>query len=105
MGEERVKKHSVAEKNVRNASLIFYGLVFGLWYGVPLLKINGMEMAMEGGEGYNDEEKNMAESFMKGMIFPISYIGLGTKIARIGLEDKGSSIGALMVVWAGQSVA
>mmetsp|Transcript_11813 Transcript_11813/g.14729 ORF Transcript_11813/g.14729 Transcript_11813/m.14729 type:complete len:210 (+) Transcript_11813:119-748(+) len=96
---------TAAERAVRRASIIFYVGVFALWYGVPLLSIDGTGAAGSGVAVEIDGVTKSADRFMGGLIFPLSYMGLGMKVARVGLGDlKQSSLGALVIVWAGQSV-
>ena len=43
-------------------------------------------------------------SFFKALLFPVSYVGIGTKIAKWGIDPEvaTSSIGALVVMWSAQ---
>ena len=35
-------------------------------------------------------------------MFPLSYVGIGLKLSRIGLENKASCVGALSIYWSAQ---
>jgi len=92
-------------------------LIFCVYFGVPLLTINGIAVAMMEHNDIDDGISNVgsgdvdggfeaakAASFTKGILFPISYVGLGMKISRFGLAEKASSIGALAVYWSAQTM-
>lgn len=69
------------------------GLIFFLYYGVPIFSVN----PNHGGLMDLDDEATF-----KSMLFPLSSVGLGMKIARYGLVDAERSIGALVVLWSAQ---
>mmetsp|Transcript_3286 Transcript_3286/g.4784 ORF Transcript_3286/g.4784 Transcript_3286/m.4784 type:complete len:213 (-) Transcript_3286:1404-2042(-) len=105
--EEKKVRVTTFIKFQKNTSYGLSLLVFVLYYGVPLLVLDGMripdflsETTEEEADVCTDVEK--AERFFKAWLFPISYIGLGRKLSSLGLEQKGSSIGALIVYWSGQ---
>lgn len=84
-------------KAIRNASLSFYVIIFIVYYGISMLSLDGMKIDS------NDLESTpytRARSFHQGLLFPISYIGIGVKIARLGIQEVG--IGALVVLWSAQ---
>ena len=66
-----------------------------------IVKVPVPESEEEGVEGDADVA---AASFWKGALFPLSYIGLGMKLSRFGLEKKVSSTGALVVFWSAQAL-
>jgi hypothetical protein len=84
-------------KVIRNASLSFYLLVFILYFGISMLSLDGMKIDSENLES---TAESRARSFHQGLLFPISYIGMGIKIARLGIQEIG--IGALVVLWSAQ---
>jgi hypothetical protein len=42
-------------------------------------------------------------TFTKAFMFPLSYVGIGMRISRWGLEDPSNSIGSLLVFWSAQT--
>jgi hypothetical protein len=77
-------------------------LIFILYYGVTILTVESGE-ELDGAMG----EYAAASSFFKKMLFPISYVGLGNKISKWGMDPEiaQASIGALMVLWSAQVTA
>lgn len=79
-------------------SLLRYGnilvslIVFVLYYGVPVVALEPLEQEMG----------VYASPPMKTMLFPVSYVGIGMRVARFGLEDQQNSVGALVVFWSSQ---
>jgi hypothetical protein len=79
-------------------------VVFFLYYGVPILSIQtNMDSLVL------DDTATMyvdASSYLKRMLFPISYIGTGIKLSRWGIpggtDAAASSFGALAIMWASQ---
>lgn len=79
-------------------------VVFFLYYGVPILSIQtNMENLVVG------ETTNMdldASTYLKRILFPISYIGAGIKLSRWGIpggaDSAASSFGALAIMWSSQ---
>jgi hypothetical protein len=90
----RVEKIS---KVIRTASLSLYLLVFVLYFGISMLSFDGMKIDSQDLES---TAESRARSFHQGLLFPISYIGMGIKIARLGIQQVG--IGALVVLWSAQ---
>lgn len=98
------------EKIAKKFSNIANLLIFLLYYGVPLFTINGFQLALLSENQYSVDKVNamgfentLAASFFKRLLFPLSSIGVGIKISRLGLPQKASSIGALVVYWCGQT--
>jgi hypothetical protein len=77
-------------------------LIFILYYGVTILTVESGEESLSV-MGSRDEYA-AAASFFKKMLFPISYVGLGNKISKWGMDPEiaQASIGALMVLWSAQ---
>jgi hypothetical protein len=79
-------------------------LVFFLYYGVPILSVQTkMDNLVV------DETTNMdvdASTYLKRILFPISYIGTGIKLSRWGIaggaDAAASSFGALAIMWSSQ---
>jgi hypothetical protein len=43
-------------------------------------------------------------SFLQALLFPVSYVGIGAKVSKWGIDSEvaTSSIGALVVMWSAQ---
>lgn len=72
-------------------------VVFVLYYGVALFTI-------ESGRNHLGDYQEPA-TFLQRMLFPISYLGIGVRMARWGMvaEQAETSIGALVVLWSAQT--
>lgn len=69
-----------------------YALILVAYYQNPVLRI--------GTPGDSEDEGD--QNYLKGMLFPLSAIGIGNKIAHFGCGKGGLS--AMMVFWAGEVV-
>ena len=102
--EKRAKSNKKVEKVMKYVMNGLSLLVFFLYYGIPLLEIDGLkasELGLSNGL-QSDDHAEHAAVFWKGVMFPLSSVGIGMKISRIGLVNKASSIGALTVYWSAQ---
>jgi hypothetical protein len=89
------------QKFVKNANLALYALVFVLYYNLSVLSIDGTRVVAKDEIVRTPlEETELATSFMQGLLFPISFFGIGMRIARFGLPTPG--FGALLVLWSSQ---
>ena len=95
--ETRLAKAAYMKKIVKNVSLSLYLVIFIIYYGIPLVSLDGNKVDSDNLESTSDSR---ARAFLNGLLFPISYIGVGVKIAKFGLQDVG--IGALVVLWSSQ---
>ena len=114
--EEEFRKKNVesVEKVLKRISFILNVAIFLAYYGIPLLTIDGFRIPLVNPElvkGLNDESGGgmdvvHATAFMKGIMFPLSYVGMGMKISKLGLgEIKHCSTGALVIYWSAQVMA
>jgi len=114
--EEEFRKKNVesVEKVLKRISFILNVAIFLAYYGIPLLTIDGFRVPLVNPElvkGLNDESGGgmdvvHATAFMKGIMFPLSYVGMGMKISKLGLgEIKHCSTGALVIYWSAQVMA
>jgi len=114
--EEEFRKKNVesVEKVLKRISFILNVAIFLAYYGIPLLTIDGFRIPLVNPElvkGLNDESGGgmdvvHATAFMKGIMFPLSYVGMGMKISKLGLgEIKHCSTGALVIYWSAQAMA
>lgn len=91
------------EKVMKYLMLFFNAVIFAVYYGVPVLTVDGLRASALGVTSLtSDDDMEHAAALLKNVMFPLSYIGIGNKIARIGLENKASSISALCVYWSAQ---
>ncbi len=116
--EDEVRKGNVqrVEKSLKQLSYLLHILIFLVYYGIPLLTIDGLRIpfvnpnlvAVLGDEGVGESGVDVfhASAFMKGIMFPLSYVGMGMRVSKLGLGDiKHCSTGALIVFWSAQVVA
>mmetsp|Transcript_18932 Transcript_18932/g.22622 ORF Transcript_18932/g.22622 Transcript_18932/m.22622 type:complete len:116 (-) Transcript_18932:76-423(-) len=98
------------KKLVTNLGRVLNVILFFSYYGIPLLNVDGFRLtvdhpAMEadGSRGGGEEvDLAMAGSYLNGILFPLSYVGAGMRLSRFGLQDKASSVAALIVYWSAQ---
>jgi hypothetical protein len=100
------------EKSIlRKGNLILSLLVFILYFGVSIMRLQfdedtapslealaGVEMSSSS----STTPRVIKQAALQSLLFPISYLGFGIKISRLGLVDPKNSIGALVVLWASQ---
>ena len=97
---ERTGKFS---KVLSNLSFATYILVFVVYYTIPVLAIDGItaNLAQDLDQGMVRSESEQATAYLQGFLFPLSYVGVGMRVARFGLSRPG--IGALVVLWSSQT--
>jgi hypothetical protein len=97
------------EKSIfRKANVILSLVVFILYFGVPMMRLKFDEE--EEPLRLFEETTTLAataatsnkQAALQSLLFPISYLGFGIKISRLGLVDPKNSIGALVVLWSSQ---
>jgi hypothetical protein len=71
-----------------------------LYYGVPIISVQTAQ------SDYSVDVPTIgADVYLKRVLFPISYVGMGVKLSRWGMatpEEAACSIGALAVMWSAQ---
>ena len=95
-----VEKQLLRYGNMQIAIVVFF-----LYYGVPILSIqtnmDSLVVVDDAANLYVD-----ASTYLRRMLFPISYIGTGIKLSRWGIsggaDAAASSFGALAIMWASQ---
>mmetsp|Transcript_18966 Transcript_18966/g.28115 ORF Transcript_18966/g.28115 Transcript_18966/m.28115 type:complete len:202 (+) Transcript_18966:130-735(+) len=101
MVDARKRRTEKIAKFVKQFSFTIYAVVFAFYYGHSILSIDGTRVGDETTIVMsNDEEKGRAIGFLQGFLFPLSYIGLGMRVARFGLPTPG--FGPLLVLWGAQ---
>lgn len=94
------------EKSVmRKGNMLLSLVVFILYFGVPMMRLKFDEEEFEDiaavlrGDGSTIIKPRRA---LQSLLFPVSYLGWGIKMSRLGLVDPVNSIGALVVLWSSQ---
>mmetsp|Transcript_24215 Transcript_24215/g.40105 ORF Transcript_24215/g.40105 Transcript_24215/m.40105 type:complete len:204 (+) Transcript_24215:85-696(+) len=101
--EQRKLQGGTIAKLTSRISLVFYVLVFLAYYNLSILSIDGTRVVGDDIDSIvstEQEEHARATAFLQGFLFPISYVGMGVKVARFGLPTPG--FGALLVLWSSQ---
>ncbi len=110
MEEKKKAKVQKMEKALKYVNYALTLVIFAFYYGVAMITVDGLKVSLENPElvkgvvasGDGAEDAAHAAALMKGVLFPISYIGLGMKLSRFGLASKYGSVGALVVYWSAQ---
>jgi hypothetical protein len=89
----RLEKHLLRYGNMGLAFVVFI-----FYFGIPIMTIQGLKDVQD------LEEVDPTGNFLKALMFPVSYVGFGTKISKWGMDadQASSSIGGLMVMWSAQ---
>lgn len=99
--ENRKVQSDRLAKVVKHASLVIYVCIFFAYYSLSVLSIDGTRVGdVDSIVTTEQEEHERATAFLQGFLFPISYVGVGVKVARFGLPTPG--FGALLVLWSSQ---
>jgi hypothetical protein len=100
--QDRKAQLIVIKKLSKNIGLALSFVVFFLYYGVPVVTMDGS--LIETNEILSAEGASLkGAAFTKAFMFPLSYIGIGMRLSRWGLEDPSNSIGSLLVFWSAQT--
>ena len=107
--KEREARSARTAKLIKKCNLVTNILVMLMYYGVAMVAIDGSRIIDEN-IGSNDKiisDFERASSFWKGLFFPLTYHGMGYKIAQYGIESsvKASCVGALAVFWAARTTS
>lgn len=97
--ELRTVRIAQVQKITKHASLTLYVVIFLLYYGIPMVSLDGFQIDSD---DLSTTATDRARAFLNGLLFPISYIGIGVKIAKIGFASETVGIGALVVLWSSQ---
>eukprot|EP00540_Astrosyne_radiata_P011589 CAMPEP_0116846950 /NCGR_PEP_ID=MMETSP0418-20121206/14150_1 /TAXON_ID=1158023 /ORGANISM="Astrosyne radiata, Strain 13vi08-1A" /LENGTH=207 /DNA_ID=CAMNT_0004478315 /DNA_START=24 /DNA_END=647 /DNA_ORIENTATION=- len=100
--QRREEETQKLQRVTNTCMYILYLVVFCVYFGKPVLTFDGNAVFLDGGDQlWMLDQKERANAFMQGFLFPISYVGVGMRIARFGLPAPG--IGALVVLWSSQA--
>jgi len=109
--EKRAESGKKMAKLVTNLGRVLNVILFFSYYGIPLLNVDGFRLTIDNsamvpdssrGGGEQDMDLAMAGSYLNGVLFPLSYVGAGVRLSRFGLQNKASSVAALIVYWSAQ---
>jgi hypothetical protein len=100
--QDRKAQLTVIKKLFKNIGYALSLVIFFVYYGVPVVTMDGS--LIETNEILSAEGASMkGATFTKAFMFPLSYVGIGMRISRWGLEDPSNSIGSLLVFWSAQT--
>lgn len=88
---------TVEKKLVKYGRYVIAALVFAVYYGVPIVTLDSVEIG--------PFDYLHGSTYMKTLLFPISVFGFGNRISKWGIHPTdvaASSIGALVVMWSSQ---
>lgn len=103
--EDREARTAKAGKVVKRLNLFSNVVILLVYWGVAMLAVDGSRIGLgnesNGDDAYLEKGIERANAFWAGLWFPMSYHGLGYKIAQFGIQKdmKQSCVGALAVVW------
>jgi len=102
LAETRQKALAKNEKMIGKISMAINFVVFLCWYGVPMMEFTGDRVLSPDVLLSRKESAEAAVSAFNMYFFPLSYLGMGIRISKLGLANPRASTGALLVVWAAE---
>mmetsp|Transcript_25808 Transcript_25808/g.55183 ORF Transcript_25808/g.55183 Transcript_25808/m.55183 type:complete len:209 (+) Transcript_25808:236-862(+) len=102
LAEKRKKALEQNEKLIKNIGLALNFVVFVCWYGVPVMEFTGNRILSPEVLLSRKESAEAVISAFNSYMFPLSFLGMGVRVSKLGLANPRSSTGALLVVWAAQ---
>ena len=108
LNQKRLLKTKRLEKLLqRYGNWCLAAVVFVIYYGVPVMTLEGLDsMLMPDAEVVYSLGQSYVDGgvYLKALLFPISYIGMGMKLSKWGMHADlaPASLGALAVVWSSQ---
>jgi hypothetical protein len=102
LSQERQSRSELYQRLARNAGYTLSLLVFIMWYGVPVLEFSSDRIFTPDKILTQSERQEAAISSFEMFLFPLSYIGMGIKVSKWGLNNPRASTGALLVMWSAQ---
>jgi len=103
--DARTAKTKQMEKVIKYVNYGLNLVIFIVYYGIPLIAIDGFratELGLTGHIVQSDDHAVHAAAFWKGVMFPISVVGIASKLSKIGIENKAGCVEALAVYWSAQ---
>ena len=111
LSEVRKGTKTAIQSRTKRMRQMFTLVLFLVYYGIPVMVLDGLALSLNhptllhsSSSAAHDEvgvETQCATAFYKAILFPISYIGIGMKLAKFGCPS-GGSVGALVVYWSAQ---
>jgi len=101
--ESRTKSRERNEQLVGRIGTIINLLIFVCWYSVPIMEFSGDRVLSPETLLSRSEATLAATEAFAAQLFPLSYLGIGIRISKLGLANSKTSTGALLVVWAAQT--
>jgi hypothetical protein len=102
LAETRQKAVEKNQKLIGRIGMALNFVVFLCWYGVPVMEFSGDRVLSPGVLLSRKDSAEAAISAFTSYLFPLSYLGMGVRISKLGLANPRASTGALLVVWAAQ---
>mmetsp|Transcript_8139 Transcript_8139/g.22086 ORF Transcript_8139/g.22086 Transcript_8139/m.22086 type:complete len:214 (-) Transcript_8139:349-990(-) len=100
---DRKRKIALVQRIVRNANYAVTGLVFFVYYGIAIMRLDGSRLPSSSKVVVSEDEAyGLVSTWNKAFMFPISIIGVGMKLSKWGLVNPQASTGALVVFWSSQ---
>ena len=107
LSDARKGKETVTQGRIKRVQQVMNLVLFLIYYGIPVMVLDGLALSLNHPNLVPDRgdedgmESQCASAFYRAILFPISYIGIGMRIAKMGCT-AGGSIGALIVYWSAQ---
>lgn len=95
----RSDKVAKMEAIIKKASTAIQVIIFLVYWGIPILSIDGSRIASSVVEDIVSAE-DAANACLRGICFPYC---VWLKVAAMGVTEQASSIGALVVYWSSQT--
>jgi hypothetical protein len=105
-----IKQTARFQSLARTIQYAVYVLIFIFYYKVDVISLDGTRVFPDSSSIVSssqsqriltwEESNKLAAQWVQGFLFPISYVGIGMKVARWGLPTPG--FGALLVFWSAQ---
>lgn len=106
----------------QRSNYVLHILVFIVYYGVPLAKLDGyaimnndnaIDASTDAAAAMFSSVDDAASKYLKGLLFPLSYVGVGYRLAQWTMLSStslatnvaingGGSLSAFVVLWTGQ---
>ena len=100
MESGRSDRIAKVEAIIKKASTAVQLIIFLVYWGVPILSVDGSRIASSASVGHIVSAEDAANACMRGICFPYC---VWLKVAAMGVTEQASSIGALVVYWSSQT--
>ena len=96
----RSEKVTKMEAIIKKASTAIQVIIFIVYWGIPILSIDGSRIASSAAAGDIVSAEDAANACLRGICFPYC---VWLKVAAMGVKEQASSVGALVVYWSSQT--